>query len=171
MMHSKKIRFPFPRFLFSGFSAFGLACGLFLSACEMGGFSEDGAKPVDTTTTPAGYASLRISNKVSVDPSTLTFYLYSSTAVDYSNAVNAKKIGEVKSDSTKSFQVPVGKWKIASQNKAGVLEPMEDEASGGGEWLQSVFAKDQVYTLILGSNAGRMVWTPSYTTIPAMSSL
>lgn len=153
-----------------GLAAFCFLSGLILSSCKNGGFSDAATGPKDTTTVVTGFATLRITNRVKEDPSVLTFFLYPFNAVDYANAVNAQSLGDVATDSTRSFQVPAGKWKIASQNKASVLVPMEDEASGGGEWLQSVFAKDGIYTLILGSNAGRIVWTPSYTTIPAMSS-
>jgi len=147
-----------------------LLIGLLFSSCQNGGFSDAATGPKDTTVVTAGFATLRISNKVTQDPSLLTFYLYPPNAVDWSNAVNAKKLGEVATDSTRTFQVPSGNWKVACQNKSNVLEPMEDVASGGGEWLQSVLDKDGVYALILTSNADRIVWTPSYKTVPAMSS-
>jgi hypothetical protein len=102
------------------------------------------------------------------DPSTLTFYLYPGTSVDWANAANAKKIDSVQADSTRAFRVPEGSWKIVYLNRSKALYPMIDANSGSQEWLRSDFKKNGNYSLILKTDGNRTLWVPSYVTVPAM---
>jgi hypothetical protein len=145
-----------------------LLAGAFLTSCEPVDIS--GPAPIDTTDTAAGFATLRVSNRLDVDPTTVTILLFSGNAVDFSNAANAKKLGSVAPDSTVSFRAPAGAWKLAYTDPAGTLTPMEDVASGGSEWLKSVFKKNGDYSIILNSDTRGTVWVPNYTTIPAIVS-
>lgn len=137
--------------------------GTLLPACTPPEMSEDA--PPDSITT-AGTASLQISNQIQQDPGTLTFYLYPGSSLDWSNANNAIRIDSVKFNTTKSFQVPAGNWKIAYLNRTKVVYPMIDESSGSQEWLRSDFKKNELYSLILKTDGNRTVWVPSYVTVP-----
>jgi hypothetical protein len=137
---------------------------VFLSGCTPADISD--AKPVDSVST--GTASLSITNQIIQDPSTLTFYLYPGTSVDWVNAANAKKIDSVQADSTRVFRVPEGSWKIVYFNRSKAIYPMIDANSGSQEWLRSDFKKNGNYSLILKTDGNRTLWVPSYVTVPAM---
>ncbi len=137
---------------------------MLLSSCTPVDISD--AKPADSIST--GTASLIITNQIKQDPSTLTFYLYPGTSVDWANAANAKKIDSVQADSTRVFRVPEGSWKIVYLNRSKALYPMIDANSGSQEWLRSDFKKNGSYSLILKTDGNRTLWVPSYVTVPAM---
>jgi len=91
------------------------SCALFLaflgtlSSCKTVDLS--GAN-TDTTQVVADSVSLRITNKVDIDPDSLVFYLYPKTA-DVTNSLNGSKIGGVGYGKTATFKLPVGTWKMA----------------------------------------------------------
>ncbi len=137
-----------------------------LASCDSVNIS---GTPTTTPVDSSGTATLSISNRIAIDPGTLTFYLFPGISVDFTNAANATKLGDVDVGATVAFTVKTGAWKLAYANKAQVLVPMRDEASGGQEWLQSTFKKDGIYTVILGTDGNRDIWTTNYTTNPPMS--
>lgn len=150
--------------------ALSLACCA-LSLASLGGISS--CKPVDlsdvnqqdTTKVSADSVSLRITNKIDIDPDSLVFYLYSATA-EAANSLNGKKIGGVGYGKTATFRLPVGTWKLAYENGAKVMHYMQSTQSD--EWIKSIFEKDGDYSLILQDDGDIIYWDVSFKTDPAI---
>lgn len=135
-----------------------------LSGCK----TVDIEAPLKDSTSTTDSATIRISNRIELDPDSLTFFLFRADAVDFTNATNARRLGGVDTGSTGIFRVPVGSWKLAYKDKAQMLTPMRDENSGGLEWLRSIFVKNGDYSLIISTDGNRNVWLPTFKTDPAM---
>ena len=150
------------RFLIFASSAFAFAVLSGLSAC----------KTVDLGTTPnpdstaTGTATLRITNRIDVDPDSLTFFLFPGTSTDFTTAANARLIGGVGIGATGVFTVPAGTWKLAYENGAKVLTAMR--AVQTDEWVKAILEKNGDYSLILTSDNQNTVWDPSFTTDPPL---
>jgi len=149
---------------------------LFLAGCAVtlaSLSSVTSCKPVDlggledqdtTTHIQADSVSLRITNKVTIDPDSLVFYLYSPTA-EAANALNGRKIGGVGYGKTATFKLPVGTWKMAYENGAKVLHYMQSTQSD--EWIKSILEKGGDYSLILQDDGNIIYWEVSFKTDPA----
>lgn len=133
-----------------------------LSGCK----TVDIDAPLKDSTSFTDSATIRISNRIKLNPDSLTFFLFRADAVDFTNATSAKRLGGVDTGSTGVFRVPVSSWKLAYEDKAKVLTPMRDENSGGLEWLRSIFEKNGDYSLIISTDGNRNVWQPTFKTEP-----
>lgn len=135
-----------------------------VSACKTVDLSD-----ADSTATPAdsaGTATLRITNKIDVDPDSLTFFLFPGNSTDFTTAANARRIGGVGTGATGVFTVPSGTWKVAYENGAHVLTAMR--AVQTDEWVKSILAKNGDYSLIVSSDNQNTVWDPTFTTDPSL---
>ena len=146
-----------------------LACSTLMMA-SLGGVSS--CKPVDvsgadqdTTRVVADSVSLRITNKVSLDPDSLVFFLYPATA-EAANSLNGRKIGGVGYLKTATFKLPVGTWKLAYENGAKVMHYMQSTQSD--DWIKAILEKGGDYSLILEDDGNIIYWNVSFKTDPAI---
>lgn len=154
---------PLKALAWAAFAALWLAFSLSgVSGCKTVEIDPAGTDSVDTTVT--GSAIVRITNNVSEDPDSLTFFLFPGNATDFSNANKARRVGGVNTDGTGVFQVPAGTWKLAYENSAGALTAMRDLDSG--DWVKSTLAKGGDFSLILTSEGKDVKWNPSFPTDP-----
>lgn len=135
-----------------------------MTACEPVDIDDPGKDSATDTTT--GTSVLRITNSISEDPDSLTFFLFPGNSTDFSNANKARKVGGVAVNGTGRFTVPAGTWKLAYENSARALTAMRDLDSE--EWVKCLFAKDGDYSLILTSEIKNTKWVPSFPTDPVM---
>lgn len=135
-----------------------------LSACKTVDLSDDTVQ--DTASKDTGTAVLRITNKLSLFPDSLDFYLYPGTAVDFTNAVGGRKIGGVGVGKTGTFKVPAGTWKLAFTDQANQATAMRSLSSD--EWVKAGLAKDGDYSLILTSDGQDVRWDATFTTDPPL---
>ena len=143
--------------------ALGLASMSALSSCKTVDLSDVNQ---DTTThVAADSVSLRITNKIDIDPDSLVFYLYSATA-EAANSLNGIKFGGVAYGKTATFKLPVGTWKLAYENGAKVMHYMQSTQSD--EWIKSIFEKGGDYTLILQDDGDIIYWDVSFKTDPSI---
>ena len=147
--------------------AFGLVAGpAVLSGCK----SVELSGSADTTaTTVTGTATLRVSNKITKNPDSLTFFLFPSSAVDFASTSKATKLGGARVNGTVALTVPAGTFKLAFEDGTGGFVPMRDLQSAGQEWLKAIFVKDGDYSLIISSDGnGDPSWDPTFKTDPAI---
>lgn len=135
-----------------------------MTACEPVEIGDPGKDSTSDTTT--GTSVLRITNNVTEDPDSLTFFLFQGNSTDFTNANKARRVGGVAVGGTGRFTVPAGTWKLAYENSARVLTAMRDLDSE--EWVKAIFDKGGDYSLILTSEIKNTKWVPSFTTDPVM---
>ena len=152
----------------------GLILSAFVGLAALAGLgSLSGCKAVDIGTTPTDTgtitydsAQISVSNLIDQDAGTITFLLFPPNTVEITNAPNVTVLGTVTSGSTRRFRVPVGKWKLAFEDRGGNRVAMEDVNAATGEWVKSVFVKNGDYALILKTEVNETQWIPNYSTEP-----
>lgn len=140
-----------------------LLCGG-LSACKTVDLSDANVNPTPTDST--GTATLRITNKIDVDPDSLVFLLFPGNSTDFTTAANPRIIGGVGIGATGVFTVPAGTWKLAYENGAHVITAMRTVSSD--EWVKSMLEKGGDYSLILTSDTQNIYWNPTFKTDPPL---
>jgi hypothetical protein len=161
---------PFPNRIATGLwlipAALAFTCWTGLTGCKSVDIENAAA---DTSTAAASdSANLRVTNKIDIDPGTLSLILFPGKSVDIVNANRTKKLGEIPFGATKTLRVPAGTWKLAYENRAGALRAMVNEESATQDWVKAIFIKDMEYALILTTDGNDVVWQPSFTTDPAL---
>jgi hypothetical protein len=153
-------------------SKFALSlAGCALSVASLGAISScktvdlSGAEQDTTHVQAADSVSLRITNKLGIDPDSLVFYLYPPTA-EVTNSLNGRKVGGVAYGKTASFKLPVGTWKMAYENGAKVMHFMQSTQSD--EWIKSILEKGGDYSLIIQDDGNIIYWEVSFKTDPAI---
>jgi hypothetical protein len=103
-------------------------------------------------------AWINITNQAQKDPGAIIFFFYAATAPDV-NAVPARTIGTIKQDSTKTFPVPTGNWKLAIEDASGTMWPML-QGIGTSDWSAVHLGKDGIYNVIISTDAGNNnIWS------------
>ena len=135
-----------------------------LSACKTVDLSDVNTNP--TPTDSAATATLRITNKIDVDPDSLIFLMFPGASTDFATATNSQIIGGVGIGATGVFKVPAGSWKLAYKNSAQEITALR--AGGADEWVTAIFEKGGDYSLILTSDTQTIYWNPTFKTDPPL---
>lgn len=150
--------------------ALGAAVFLILMAlggCETVDLGNGTEKPVDTA---AGEASLQLINQRQIDPDTLEFLLYASTAQDIQNVAEVRILGKVAFEQSVLVKIPAGKWKFGYRTAGGDLRAMPPTLTEAeqADWPVGAISKDKSYLILIETDeANHTVWrhtVPTQTT-------
>ncbi len=97
-------------------------------------------------------ATVVISNKVTQNPISYRLLIFTINA-NNENVTYQYRSSEIETDSTRTFKIPAGQWKLGLEDKLGGRFPMIVE-SGSINWPHVQATKGATYTILLYTDLG-----------------